>query len=807
MKHLTTVFLALTFCAAISAQDRTSISGIVFLDGKPAADSLVELSSILNPNLKLSTRTDKDGLYRFDGIGPGTYRIWAEKRAPAVRPDLDGIALGGALAEVTLKPGEIKRIDLKLTPKVFSSAHIEPIRAYVTIAADSQQFEDQVSKSVNIIGAQEMRDRADFSLVESLRSIPGFRIQQLGGFGRTASIKSRGLRNQDTAVLIDGVRFRDPSSIAGDASAFLSDLTLTSVSRIEVLRGPGSSLYGTNSIGGTIDFQTPRPLEGWHGNISGAAGGLGLGRFRGNLSNATGDGRFGFTTGISRTAYTKGIDGDDRADNTNFQTRIEFRPFLNTNISARFFLSDAYVKLNNSPDTFGTMPSDASTVIDALPGINFVADANDPDNRQRSKFFNGQIVLSQYFQVGPNDTVSLQAFYADVTTGRRNTNGPRGFGFQPTAGNETYKFDGRVQTLSARAGWGRPTNNLTVGYEFERERFGNDGTFVTASNNFSFSAKQSSNTLYVQELLGIADGRLQISGAFRAQWFSTEKPVFSSNNFPSRFNSPATPPASYTGDGSASYYFRETRTKIRAHVGNGYRAPSLYERFGSYFFLGSFFGLGNPQLKPERSFAIDGGIDQELFGERMKLGATYFYNEVRDEVSYLPTDDLGGPSYYNADRHFSRGAELSAGLKPTDSTDIFASYSFVNSDLRASRRLTFLPPATIVSVDRRSFGVPANQFTLVVTQRFKDVWLNLDLLATSSYLAPIFSNSTFRTYTYRFEGNRRADLTAGYAFKLRKDKLNARLFATVENLFGNEYYENGFRTAGRNGRIGLSFGF
>src|SRR5262249_23492223 len=122
----------------------------------------------------------------------------------------------------------------------------------VEISAEIPQPIDQVSKTVNIIDAQEMRERADFTLIDSLRSIPGLRVQQLGGFGRLATIKARGLRNQDTAVLIDGVRFRDATAITGDASPFLSDFTLTSVSRVEVLRGSGSSLYGTNAIGGVI---------------------------------------------------------------------------------------------------------------------------------------------------------------------------------------------------------------------------------------------------------------------------------------------------------------------------------------------------------------------------------------------------------------------------------------------------------------------------------------------------------------------------------------------------------------------------
>ena len=182
--------------------------------------------------------------------------------------------------------------------------YYQHIREQVSvIAAGTQQTIDEVSKTVNIIDAQELRDRADFALVETLRTIPGFRVQQLGGFGRTANIKTRGLRNQDTAVLIDGIRFRDASAITGDASPFLSDFTLTSVSKIEVLRGSGSSLYGTNAIGGAIDFQTPKPQSGFHGQIGGAVGGLGLRRFRGNVSDGTNDGKFGFNSAF-RAPFT-----------------------------------------------------------------------------------------------------------------------------------------------------------------------------------------------------------------------------------------------------------------------------------------------------------------------------------------------------------------------------------------------------------------------------------------------------------------------------------------------------------------------
>ena len=106
-----------------------------------------------------------------------------------------------------------------------------------------------------------------------------------------------------------------------------------------------------------------------------------------------------------------------------------------------------------------------------------------------------------------------------------------------------------------------------------------------------------------------------------------------------------------------------------------------------------------------------------------------------------------------------------------------------------------------------TLGIPKHQFTLVATQRIHKFWVNFDFLASSSYLAPIFSNTTFNSYVFRFKGNRRGDLTAGYTFGWKQDRLNLRLFGTIENFFDDRYFENGFRTPGRNGRVGLSFGF
>ncbi len=773
----------------VFSQEGVFVKGKVTDSQGPVGGVSIKFTSKKSRDDDRSTISNEKGDYQT-GVNPGEYTITAT------------ITVGGRTrASVPINPGywhDVQSITLDIELRDLPS-----INESVTISAGTNQIFEQVSKTVDVIGSQEMRDRADFSLIESLRTIPGFRVAQSGGFGRVATIKTRGLRNQDTALLIDGTRFRDPSAISGDASPFLSDITLTSVSKVEVLRGSGSSLYGTNAIGGTIDIVTPTSRAGTHGQVGGAFGGLGLARFRGNLSHGAESGRFGVNAGLSRTVYTKGIDGDDNTYNTNVQSRFDANPFSKTSISGRFFFSDAKVRLNVNPDTFGALPVSTTTVITAVPGVNFIADVNDPDSEQASRFYNGQFVVTHAFR----SDLAFHAHYSGIKTDRRNTNGILGPGYQPFGGGETYRFAGQIHTLNGHLNWTTKYNLATFGYEFEREKFGNKGVFAAAADNFSTGAVQSSNTFYVQDLISLMDGRLQLSGSFRTQSFSLQKPTFSSINFPNRFNSAVSPPAAYTGDASASYYFERSGTKLRAHIGNGYRVPSLYERFGSYYFFNSFFGLGNPELKPERSIAFDGGVEQTALQDRVNLSATYFYTKINNEITYLPTDDLGAAAYFNFDKHFSRGLEFSARLRPRGATEIFASYTFTNSDVRNFRRPSGMPMANVASSDRASFGTPRHQFTFVATQRYKRFWVNFDFLATSYHLAQIFSNSTYSNYIYRFKGNRKGDLTAGYTFSLSNEKRTLRLFGTIENVFDQEYYENGFRTARATARVGLSFGF
>lgn len=779
------------------AQQEATLTGLVTSCGKPEANSWVRITDVPNQRVYVTVETDEKGRYRFEKVAPGSYFVTVGRKqyGPAYSFfDKNPLALVDGDTreqdiEVPRDCGMHEWLALPEVPQVF-------------ISAGTSQSIDRVSKTVDFIDGQQMRDRADFSLIESLRTIPGFRMAQLGGFGRLATIKTRGLRNQDTALLLDGIRFRDVTSITGDASAFLSDFTLTSVSKIEVLRGSGSSIYGTNAVGGTVDFQTPQARSGTHGQIGGAFGGLGLGRFRGNVSHGTADGKFGIGGGVSRTSYTKGIDGDDDANNTNFQARVDASPFSKTNISGRIFVSDADVRLNTGPDMLGTPPTSNAAIIYARPNVNFRPDVDDPDSLQKSRFFSGQFVFNQVV----NRQFVFGGYYQALKTKRTNDNGSRGAGFQSAS---TSIFDGMIHTANAHAKWSpNDLHQFTAGYEFESEEFGNDGFTPGGSGNFFARARQESNTLYVQHLASLINGKLQLAGSSRVQRFSLDRPNFSLTNAPYSNLRLEDPPIAYTFDGAASYFFRGSGTKLRAHVGNGYRVPSLFERFGSFFStfgIPSFVAIGDPFLRPEKTIAFDAGVEQNLAKDRVRLSATYFYTRLNDIIGFGNTvPNIGSTlrpfgGYENQKGGLARGGEFSLKANATRSAEIFATYTFTNSDQRK--------PQVSGSGIINTLGVPNHQFTLVATQRFKRFWVNFDFLMTSTYLAPIFSNTSFLAYVYRFDGNRKGDLTAGYTFPFSQDRRTLRLHATIENVFNQEYYENGFRTAGATGRVGLSFGF
>src|SRR6266498_493093 len=813
-RSLVVIVLALAFALTQSASafaqttgnSNTTITGHV---KDPQGASLPGATVTLyarERTFRLSTTADSTGTYRFERLAPGEYLVEAQT---------EGFASASA-QRVVVERGQALTLDIPL--------ELSGLRSTVVVtASDTPQSVDEVSKAVTVVDRQDIDERDESAIPESLRTVPGLRVQQLGGPGAFTSIKTRGLRNEDTAVLIDGLRFRDAASTQGDASGFLEDLIVTDVSRVEVLRGSGSSLYGSNAIGGVINLVTDEGGGPFHGNVLAEGGGLGMFRGRGQVAGGSRNNTIVYSAGFSHLNVTRGVDGQDEARNTSGQGRVLFRLTPTTTLSGRIYAADSRLQLNNSPQGIGALP--ATGIIEAIPlsftelrryeagvptsqlnvgSATFIPAANDPDNLRKANFFSGAVIFTQQ----PTETFGYTISYQGLATNRSSINGPLGVGFQPFGGNEQSDFDGRVHTLSARfdVRAGR-ANFITGGYEFESENFKNPSTQVNPANNSNVDATQNSHALFVQDQLRFIDDRLQISGAFRTQFFRLQQPVFTpAASSPYAGLTFLSPPTAYTGDGSAAYVFRSSGTKLRAHVGNGYRAPSLFERFGTFF--DSFFGysvFGDPRLEPDRSIAFDAGIDQTLYKNQLRGSATYFYTELQEVIIFdfsglinPATDPFGRfGGYRNTNGGIARGVELSMTATPTRTLNLSAAYTYTKAQQRTPQ-----VPGTV-----RSLVIPNHQFSLVATQRFGHRFLiNFDLSASSDYLAAIFNPLTFASRAYRFRGLAKADLGASYTLPLKESR-SLRFFGYVDNLFDREYFESGFRTLGRVGRAGAMFVF
>jgi outer membrane receptor protein involved in Fe transport len=398
--------------------------------------------------------------------------------------------------------------------------------------------------------------------------------------------------------------------------------------------------------------------------------------------------------------------------------------------------------------------------------------------------------------------LSYSIAYQHVGNQRRNYNGPNidpKFAALYPFGDFAFAayHDGKTDTLDARSNLRLGRHNLvTAGFEYEGESI-----FQSSVPSFSpvnnTTDRQRTFALFAQDQIFLLDDRLQISVGARGQFFSVsaaDRPGLLGTIKPER---------SLTGDGSVAYFIRSSGTKVRGHVGNGFRAASLFERFGQGTFstLG-FRRFGDPTLRAEQSISFDAGFDQRVASDRARFGATYFYTHLKRVIgfnNFFVVDPLGlgrFSGYENRPGGFSRGLETYLEAAPWRNGNLRASYTYTNSDQFVKGR-GFQP----------EYVIPKHLLGLSLTQRYRSFLFSFDLNRTGAFIQPIFENDfPFRTAELTFPGYTKLDLFGSYERTI-SEQVTMTLFAGADNLFAAKYFENGYRAPGIVGRGGINFRF
>ncbi len=164
------------------------------------------------------------------------------------------------------------------------SKRIKAKKSKVYSASKSLVSKTNVTDNVSIITSQEMKLQGMTTVAQALNSLPGVNVTRSGGLGATTSLFVQGFSNKYTLILLDGIRYSDPTNTSG---ADISNLLLDDVERIEVIKGAQSGVWGADAAAGVVNIITKKAQPGTHASVGAEAGSYKYRSYSTSLSHRT----------------------------------------------------------------------------------------------------------------------------------------------------------------------------------------------------------------------------------------------------------------------------------------------------------------------------------------------------------------------------------------------------------------------------------------------------------------------------------------------------------------------------------------
>ncbi|MER2265066.1 TonB-dependent receptor plug domain-containing protein [Methylobacterium oxalidis] len=465
----------------------------------------------------------------------------------------------------------------------------------------------QTGSSVTVLPAELLEAQQRRTVPDALQQVPGLNVVQSGGPGSQTSVFIRGSNSNHVKVLIDGIDATDPSNPNG--SFDFGQLLTEDLSRIEVLRGPQSGLYGSDAIGGVISFTTKRGEGPTRATARVEGGSYGTFNQFGRVSGSENGFDYSLSVQHLRAAATPvtplnlvpfgRLARPNYYDNETVSARFgyQFTDTFRVNSITRFINS----RLLFTGDDFSTFPA-APNAFRSAADVQQVFTRNEAEWTPFAGFHN--IFAINYSNLFNRQQGPLDPF---ATPPEANT----GLG-------ERTRYEYRGDYLLS------PGNLLLFGAQRDEESL-----FATDPLTGNLRARNGNTAGY---------GEAQLTPFDRA--FLVANVRHDEND---QFG-PAT-----TFRVAPSYILPFSETRLKGSVGTGFKAPTLSQLFQSF---PAFNFFANPNLRPEESLGYDAGLEQPL-GDRVLVGATYYHNDFTN----LITTNATFTSNENVGRAVSYGAE------------------------------------------------------------------------------------------------------------------------------------------------------
>ena len=513
----------------------------------------------------------------------------------------------------------------------------------VVVANRHAESRDRIGNSVTVLNQAAIEASQAVSVPELLVQTPGITFIRNGGAGENTSILIRGADTDQTVVLLDGVKLNDPSTPGGQLN--FGHFLLGDISRIEILRGPQSTLWGSDAMGGVLNIVTAQPTSPFSADGQIEGGSRDTGYFRGGVGMKSDPidwrlaGGYFTTAGIS--AFDKKFGGRelDGYRNGAISGTAVLHVADNIALDQRFYYIDARNDADGTPAPLFALADTpeygkAQNFID-YTGLNV-------------DLLDGKLQNRLSFQYTDTDGRSYNPLLSVPLTFQGIGNNTR-FEYQGA-----YDIDSNFQAVFGLASQSSDLKTLSPS--------------VAVPNPKALTGTAEIDSLYGQ-IHGTVLPGLTLTGGVRGDHHQT-------------FGDHA------TGQAAAAWSFNDGNTILRASFGQGFKAPSLYQLFSQY---------GNSSLSPQEDDGWDAGIEQHFLDGRIALQATYFGRSTDNVIGFVSCFGSANPRcktqpsgfYSNTAKAEAQGVELQAAANVVENLTVSANYTYAQSQDKTVGAATF----------------------------------------------------------------------------------------------------------------------